>query len=110
MKPCGDGWGSIANGFSVGSACTFAITLVLHPALCYNLVKGEGGSLIRNKRKLRLIFSVIVCFLLGAAPWVVGLHFEWEIFEILLATVAAGGIATTAFLKINKIKKDENEN
>jgi 4-hydroxybenzoate polyprenyltransferase len=55
-------------------------------------------------KRLRLIISIVVCFLLGALPWMVGPHLGWDTAITVIVMLVLCGVSTTAFTIINKAK------
>ena len=55
-------------------------------------------------KESRFIISFVVCFLLGALPWIVGPHLGWDTAITIFAMIILCGVSTTAFTVINKTK------
>ena len=60
---------------------------------------------MRKKRGLKLVISLIICFLLGAAPWIVGDILGWDLMVMVFAMIGLSSVSTVVFTKINKIDK-----
>jgi len=61
-------------------------------------------------QKIRLIISFVVCFLLGAAPVLAGIYFDWDAIDIFFALVGSSVASASVVAFINKpTKKEEQE-
>jgi len=58
-------------------------------------------------QKIRLIISFVACFLLGAAPVIAGIYFNWDAIDIFFALVGSGVASASIVAFINKPKKEE---
>ena len=62
-----------------------------------------------GKKKVRIFIALIICFLLGAAAVLVGIHLDWDNFAIISALVSAGGVSAIIFTSALKGKIDISE-
>jgi uncharacterized protein (DUF983 family) len=61
-------------------------------------------------KKVRIVISIIVCFLLGAAPLAIGDHFGFPIWQSFFAMlILAVVVSPIAFKVISGIKTKEDE-
>jgi Kef-type K+ transport system membrane component KefB len=52
-----------------------------------------------------MIISIVACFLLGAAPWIIGPYLGWDTTINVLLMIVLGSASTAVFVKINGSKK-----
>ena len=62
-----------------------------------------------GKKKLRFFIALVVCFLIGAVPALVGIHLEWATATIAFVIIGAGVVVTpVAFAVISGTKDKED--
>ena len=63
-----------------------------------------------GKKKARIFISIVICFLLGAAPMLAGIHFEWPVWQSVLALlIMAAVVSPIAFKTISGVKTMDDE-
>ena len=64
-----------------------------------------------GKKELRFFIALVVCFLIGAAPGLIGIRLEWAITTIALVMVGACVFVTPiTFAIISGMKDEDDEN